>query len=168
MLLFLWVILVQTEARCSCTQPGSHPVSASQTPKRGHGTAGRKRGVPDPGWNHRQRLEVGAAAGITPNLQEKPSRDTTTDGFLCILQHICLGRDPWPGLGKRRKCRPLPEKRQRTACASEGCYSCVLPVLAPEVPFSYPVLTALHLSCKFMSRTQGKKNKVGMHKDCKI
>lgn len=115
MLLFLWVILVQTEARCSCTQPGSHPVSASQTPKRGHGTAGRKRGVPDPGWNHRQRLEVGAAAGVTPNLQEKPSRDTTTDGFLCILQHICLGRDPWPGLGKRSK---MPSPSRETSAHS--------------------------------------------------
>lgn len=114
-----------------------------------------------------QRLEVGAAAGVTPNLQEKPSRDTTTDGFLCILQHICLGRDPWDW-AKGAKCGPLTEKRQRTACASEGCYSCVLPVLAPEVPFSYPALAALRLSCKFMSRTQGKKNKVGMHKDCKI
>lgn len=81
--------------------PGSRQVSASQIPKREHVTAGKKCFVPDPGWNNRRKLAVGAAAGITSNLQEKPSRDTKTDLFLCLLQHICLGWDSrqfWNGI----------------------------------------------------------------------
>lgn len=35
-------------------------------------------------------------AGIASNLQEKPSGDTKTDLFLCLLQHICLGWDSGP------------------------------------------------------------------------
>lgn len=35
-------------------------------------------------------------AGIASNLQEKPSGDTKTDFFLCLLQHICLGWDSGP------------------------------------------------------------------------
>jgi len=43
------------------------------------------------------KLEMGAAASITSNPQEKPSGDTMTDLILC--QHICLGWDSRRGIG---------------------------------------------------------------------
>lgn len=99
---FLWLILMQIEARSSykkllLPRPSSHQASASQIPRE-HIMAGKKCFIPDPVWNKRRKLTVRAAAGITSNLQEKPSRDTKTDLFLCLLQHICLGWDfrPFP------------------------------------------------------------------------
>lgn len=50
------------------------------------------------GRNASFQIQAGSQtkAGITSNLQEKPSGDTKTDLFLCLLQHICLGWDSRP------------------------------------------------------------------------
>lgn len=121
---------------CCFPPPGSHQVSAA------HAAGREERLRSDPVWKERRKL--GAAAGTTSNPQEKPPRDIKTDLFLCLLQHICLGRDS----------SPFPYW-QTSVCASEGYYICVLLTLTPEVPVSYPVLIALHLSCKLISSTHG-------------
>lgn len=98
------------------------------------------------GRNASFQIQAGSLtkAGIASNLQEKPSGDTKTDLFLCLLQHICLGWDSGP---------PLSDQRQQAACAPEGFYICVRLTLTPEVPVSYPVLMALSASCTLISST---------------
>lgn len=104
------------------------------------------------GRNASFQIQAGSQtkAGWASNHQEKPSGDTKTDLFLCLLQHICLGWDSGP---------PLSDKRQQAACAPEGFYICVRLTLPPEVPVSYPVLwLRVHHVHSFQVHTGGTNN----------
>ena len=155
---------MQIEARSSYKQlllpcPGSHQDCASQIPKRAHNTAGKRRFVPDPDWNNRGKLAAGAAAGTTSNLQEKPSRDTKTDLFLCLLQHICLGWDS----------RPFPYWQMS---ASSVCFWRLLHLCPTHAHSRGSCFTSCSDCSTFIMQinfkyTQGKKSKLGMDKDYK-